>query len=180
MYGLHQGSDIKTLHPALTDSLGGNARQLKARHRFVPAHNSQFIWQQHTCGALGGSRMECGVVGQHYKTPYFHPDIGTHPPGMALPRTAWVWLNHLRTSVGRFCSCLYKWGMASSAACDFGAEERTVDHVVLQCPIHRSPHGLYGLTVLNDETIEWLLKTCPEIWCGLAGYELAQTMKKKV
>ena len=33
----------------------------------------QFIWkQQHTCGALGGSPMECGVGGQPYKTPHFH------------------------------------------------------------------------------------------------------------
>ena len=30
-----------------------------------------------------------------------------------------------------------KWGMASSAACECGAEEQTVDHVVLQCQIHR-------------------------------------------
>jgi len=74
----------------------------------------------------------------------FIPNIGTHPPG-------------------HFRSCLYKWGMASSAPCEFGAEERTVDHVVLQCPIHRSPHGLHGLTVLDDETIEWLLNTCPDI-----------------
>jgi len=27
--------------------------------------------------------------------------------------------------------------MASSAACECGAEEQTVGHVVLQCPIHR-------------------------------------------
>jgi len=40
-----------------------------------------------------------------------------------------------------------------------GAEELTVDHVVLQCPIHR----LHGLTVLDDETTEWLLNFCPEI-----------------
>jgi len=38
----------------------------------------------------------------------------------------------------RFRSCLYKWGMASSAACECGAEQ-TVDHVVLHCPIHRPP-----------------------------------------
>jgi len=82
---------------------------------------------------------------------------------MALPRTAWVRLNRLRTGDGRFRSCLYKWAMASSAACEFGAEERTFDHVVLQCPNHRSPHGLHVLTVLDDETIEWLLNTCPEI-----------------
>ena len=62
-------------------------------------------------------------------------------PGMTIPRTAWVGHNRLRIGVGRFRSCLYKWGMASSAACECGAEEQTVDHVVLQCPIHRPPHA---------------------------------------
>ena len=101
--------------------------------------------------------MECGVV----RLRTFIPDTGTHPPGMTLPRRAWVRLNHPRTGPGRFHSCLYKWGMSSSAACECGAEEQTVDHVVLQCPIDRPPHGLHGLTVLDDETIEWLLNTCP-------------------
>ena len=41
-------------------------------------------------------------------------DNGTHTPGMTLPRRAWVRINHLRTGVGRFRSCLYKCGMASS------------------------------------------------------------------
>jgi len=81
---------------------------------------------------------------------------------MTLPRRAWLRLNRLRTGVGRFRSCLYKWGMASSAACECGAEQ-TVDHVVLQCPIHRLLHGLHGLAVLDDETTEWLLNTCPDI-----------------
>jgi len=32
------------------------------------------IWQQRQkCGALGRSPIECGVVGQHYETLYFHP-----------------------------------------------------------------------------------------------------------
>jgi len=82
---------------------------------------------------------------------------------MNLPRRAWVRLNRIRTGVGRFRSCLYKWGMVPSAACECGAEEQTVDHVVLQCPIHRPPHGLHSLAVLDDETIEWLLNTCPEV-----------------
>jgi len=85
------------------------------------------------------------------------------PPGMTLPSRAWVWLNRLRTGVGRFRSCLYKWDMASSVACECGAEEQIVDHVVLQYPIHRLPHALHGLTVLDDETTEWLLNTFPEI-----------------
>ena len=104
----------------------------------------QFIWQQqHTCGALGWSPLEWGVVGQHYETPYFHPrhQASTYPPGMTFPRTAWVRLNRLRTGVERFRSCLHKWGMASSAACERGAEEQTVDRIVPQCTIHRPPQG---------------------------------------
>jgi len=53
--------------------------------------------------------------------------------------------------------------MVSSVACECGAEEQTVNHVVLECQIHQPPHGLHGLTVLDDETIEWLLDTCPKI-----------------
>jgi len=107
--------------------------------------------------------MERGVVGEHHETPYFHPQHATHPPGMALARPAWVRLNRFRTCVGLFRSCLYKWGMASSATCECGAEEQTVDRVALLCPIHRPPHGLHGLTVLDDETIEWLPSTCFKI-----------------
>jgi len=112
--------------------------------------------------------MECGVDGQPHKTPHFHHRHRHPSPRMTLPRRAWVRLNRLRTSVGRFRSCLYKWGMASSAACECGAEEQTSDHVVLQCLIHRPLHGLHGLRVLDDVTTEWLLNTCPEIWRGQA------------
>ena len=66
----------------------------------------------------------------------FQTPVHTHTHGMILPRRAWVRLNRLRTCVGRFDSCLYKWGIASSATCECGAEQ-TVDHVILHCPIHR-------------------------------------------
>ena len=58
--------------------------------------------------------MECGVCGQPHKTPHFHPRHRHSPLGMTLPRTAWVRLKRLRSSVRRFRSCLYKWGMTSS------------------------------------------------------------------
>ena len=101
-----------------------------------------------------GTPMECGLGGQPHKTPHFHPQHRHQPRGNALARRAWVRLNYFRTGVGRFRSCLCKWGMASAAACECGAEEQTVDHVVLQCPIHRPQHGLHGLMVLDDETME--------------------------
>jgi len=107
--------------------------------------------------------LECGVVGEHYESPSFHPRHRHPTSGMALPKAQWVRLNHLRAVVERFCSCSPQTVCYASAACECGAEEQTVDHVVLQCPIHRPPHGLHGLTVLDDETIEWLLNTCCEV-----------------
>ena len=74
------------------------------------------------------------------------PRIGTQPPGMALPRTAHCRssFNRLRTGVRHFRSCLYKWDIPSSATCDCGTEEQTVDHVVLDCAIHQPPYGAHS------------------------------------
>ena len=87
---------------------------------------------------------------------------------LVVPLAAWVRLNRLCTGVGRFWSRLHKSGMAASAACESGAEDQTIHNVVFQCPIERPFHGLDGLTVLGDETIDFLLCTCPEILCGQA------------
>jgi len=65
----------------------------------------------------------------------FIPETGIHPPGMTLPRIAWVRLNRLRTGVWRFRSCLHKWGMASFAACECGTEDQTIDHRCLPMSI---------------------------------------------
>jgi len=130
-------------------------------HLYQPRNNSSVHLTTTYVRRTGESPVECGVGGQPYKTPHFHP---WHPtPRVTLSRRAWVRRNCLRTGVGRFCSCLYKWGMISSAARECGKEEQTVDHVVLQWPIHRPPYELHGLTVLEDETIEWLLNTFHEI-----------------
>jgi len=45
----------------------------------------------------------------------------------------------------------------------YGTKEETVDHVVLQCPILQPTYGLHGVTMQDDETIEWMLNTCPQI-----------------
>jgi len=113
----------------------------------------QFIWQQQYAAQWADHQWNAEWAESRHR----------HLPlGMTLRRRAWVRLNRLRTGVGRFRSCLYKWGMACFAACECDAEEQTVDHVVLQCQIHRPPHRLHGLTVLDDETTEWLLNICPE------------------
>ena len=151
------------LHSALTRPSSANARRLKSRQPCVPAAQHLISSSDNNIRAAqwADHQWTAEWTDSPTKLRIFIPDTGTHPPGVTLPRRAWVRLNRLRTGVGRFRSCLYKWGMASSAACECGAEH-TVDHV-LQCPIHRPPHGLHGLTVLDNETVEWLLNTCPEI-----------------
>jgi len=56
----------------------------------------------------------------------------SEPTLLESPCQAWVRLNRLRTGVGRVRSCLHKWGMAPSAACECGEEEQTIDPVLLQ------------------------------------------------
>ena len=57
------------------------------------------------------------------------PRVSTRLIGMSLTRTAWVKLNHLGTGVGRFGSSMHKWGLASSANCECGANEQTADGI---------------------------------------------------
>ena len=56
----------------------------------------------------------------------FNKDVSPTPPGINFPKSAWVRLNRLRTGVGLFRSETQKWGMASTAACKYGAKEQTV------------------------------------------------------
>ena len=93
----------------------------------------------------------------------FVPETGARPVGMGLPRAAWVKLNRLRTGVGRFHSSIHKWGLAPSPNCECGASEQTADHALTACPIHRTPHGARGLTVLDNETRWWLNNTTASI-----------------
>ena len=102
------------LHSALTCLSSADARRLKSRHPCTRRTTTyRFSWQQHTCGAVGGSPMECGVGGQPHKTQYFHPRHRHSPPGMTLPRTAWVRLNCLPRCRGFPLMRLYKCGMVS-------------------------------------------------------------------
>ena len=79
----------------------------------------------------------------------FLPRIGARLVEVGLSREAWVKLNRLRTGVGQFHLSMHKWGFAPSPNCECGAAEQIADHVLIACPIHRTPHGARGLTVLD-------------------------------
>ena len=80
--------------------------------------------------------MKCGADGEPAQTPHFHPRHRRTRPRMTLQIRAWDRLNRMPIGDGGFRCCFHKWGVASFAACECGAEVQSVDHVVLQCPIH--------------------------------------------
>jgi len=107
------------LRLAITFPPSANAQRLKSRHSFVPAAQ-QLINSTDSNNRITERNAEWSHNNTRLRT--FIPDTCTHPPGMALPKKAWVRLNRLRTGVGRFHSCLPNWGMASSAVCKCGEE----------------------------------------------------------
>ena len=75
------------------------------------------LFPQHNISSVPlRSPMECVVGEQRYKAPHFHPRH-RHPPPRNdhSKKSLWVRPNRLRTGVGCFRSCLYKWDIASSA-----------------------------------------------------------------
>ena len=129
--------------------------RLRSRRPFVPAARNLLD----NLARLGIRASEW--TNHKWKTEYcenasrlraFVPEAGARPVAMSLPRAGCVKLNRPRTGVGRFHSCMHKWGLAPSPNCECGASEQTADYVLTACPIHRAPHGVRGLTVLDDET----------------------------
>ena len=147
------------LYGLLSGSSDTRQVRLRSRRPFVPAARNLLD----NLARLGIRASEW--TNYKWKTEYcenafrlraFVPETGARPVGMGLPRAAWVKLNRLRTSVGRFHLSMHKWGLALSPNCECGASEQTADHVLTACPIHRVPHGARGLMVLHDKTRCWL------------------------
>ena len=147
LYGLLSGSSY--------------TRQVRQRSRclFVPAARSLLD----NLARLGIRASEW--TNHKWKTEYcenafrlraFVSGTGARLVDIGLSRAVWVKLNRLRTGVRKFHSSMHKWDLAPSPNYECGASEQTADHVLTACPIHRTPHGVRGLTVLDDETQCWL------------------------
>jgi len=167
-------------HLPLTCSSAGNARPIKSIHPFVPAVcNNSSVHLTTTTALWADHRWNAEWLDNTTRIPIFIPDIGTYSPRMTLPKTAWVRLSRIRTGAERFHSCSHKWCMAPSATCECGAEEQTVDQVVLQYPIHRPASRPDGSGWRNNRMAAQHLPrdlVRPSSGCK----ELTQTMKTTV
>jgi len=82
---------------------------------------------------------------------------------MTLPRPLWVRLNHLSTVIELFRSTMHNWGLVPPANCNGGAEEQTADHILASSLLYHLPKGTLGLAALDDDTVDWLLRTALSI-----------------
>jgi hypothetical protein len=91
--------------------------------------------------------------GQHR---YLSTMIWLWIPIFDLRKHNWVLLNRFRTEQGRFVHLMQRWGFVESSACDCGAKEQTMRHIVDDCPLRFFVDVLPGLCAISDETVEYL------------------------
>ena len=153
----HGSWTLAPLSPHLSTRRECMASQIKTPicARQTTAH--QFIWQ-HMCSTLGGPPMEWKVnnvqdfiLSSSTPSPTFLELPSQEQSGSSLPPLHYCQMLQLlfaQIGYGLLCG-LWVWHRRTNRQ--------------LCCPIHRPPHGLHSLTVLHNETIEWLLNTYPEI-----------------
>ena len=155
------------LHGQFHESQNVCRERLKSRYSFVPAARKlldSLSEMDVRAAQWTNTKWDMEYSANALSLHAVIPKASSRPLGMGLPRAAWVKLNRLRSGVGRFCSSMYKWGLAPLANCECGASEQTADHIISQCPIHRAPRGMFGLMVLDDETRCWLKSLTVSIW----------------
>ena len=150
-------------HSALTCPSSGNTRHLKSRHLFVPGaqQSHQFIWRhQQKCLVLGGSLMECGKLESTTKLRTFNPV----PSSWNVPAKNSVCPAQLPPHRCQTFPVLFA-QMEYGLLWDLWVWRRRSDRWPLLSSNIQSIdlHMEHGLTVLDDETIDWLLNTYPWI-----------------
>ena len=154
------------LHNRLLSHPYGGHRQLKSRRPFVPAALKLLddLNESETSVTRWADRK--WNIEWKNNTSRLHgyiTDVSEPPPGMRLPRLAWIRLNRLRTGIGLFHSTMHRWRMSHTAACECGAEEQIADHILTSCPRYHLLNGIQGLLTMNDSLTSWLTEKFPDI-----------------
>jgi hypothetical protein len=77
---------------------------------------------------------------------YLMVDPNSHLPGFDLGRHEWVLLNRFTTTQGYM----------DSPVCDCRADQQTMSHIVIECPIRRFNGGLVELNEASPDAISFL------------------------
>ena len=77
------------------------------------------------------------------------------PEGSMLGRKEWATLNRARSRVGKTGKNMVKWGLSASAACECGADEQSMEHILRICPLS-PPITDYDLLTASSAALEWI------------------------
>jgi len=148
---------------SLVHRMGMHGVSNRHTHLYPPHNNSTVHLKTTYVGALGRSPMECGVVGQHYETRYYHPrhrPTWNDPAKNSQPESG-LTASAPRPDISAPVCTNEVWSPLRLVS--VAQKNKLSTMLSSQCPINRPLHGLQGLTVLNDETIEWLHSTALEL-----------------
>ena len=127
-------------------------QRLKSRRPFS-RHAAHLVANNYDPPKAWNDRIDAGPPFIRSACPPPSPSL---PPGADLPRKQWVRLNRLRSGTARVGENLQLWGMQEAASCPCGHPTQTVEHVVTDCVLLKSPGDLTALRCPNAETRSWL------------------------
>lgn len=86
------------------------------------------------------------------------PCLTEKPPAYEQPRKIWSSINRIRTGHGRCGDSLYNWGKTPSPACDCGAANQTVHHIVTECQKRAYNGNFNDFLMATKEAIDYICK----------------------
>ena len=113
-------------------------QRLVSRHPFS-RHAARLSNVNYDPAKVWSDRVESGPPLIRTACPQPRPVL---PPGADLPRKQWVKLNRLRCGTARVGDTLKLWGAQESSTCACGHITQSVQHVVVDCMIHKVPDSL--------------------------------------
>ena len=141
-------------------------QRLKSRRPFS-RHAAHLVANNYDPPKAWNDRIDAGPPFIRSACPPPSPSL---PPGADLPRKQWVRLNRLRSGTARVGETLQLWGMQEAASCPCGHPTQTVEHVVTDCVLLKSPGDLTALCCPNTETRSWLRELPIELWTLIFDY----------
>ena len=84
----------------------------------------------------------------------------THTANCDLPQNTWVNLDRLRSVEAKTQISLHVIGVSATDLCECG-QPQTVENIIDECPIFKSPHVVSGLIEPDDDTTSRLMFQLP-------------------
>jgi len=86
------------------------------------------------------------------------------PSGSELPHSLWEALNRLRTGLGCFGTCLYRWDILDTPKSICANAEQSANQIIFDCNILCAPNCLEDLRSSDIKNTKWLKNLVDFVW----------------